>query len=107
MPRPDRIKKTVQAFVTVEKWKQLRHIVTEMQRTAARLITQAIDNHDSLMARVAARLTDKRVLKRLAPLGWQSMMPHHQDRTEDHAWNGAKGEEQAQPLCHGNLWSTH
>jgi hypothetical protein len=35
MTRPDRIgKKTVQAFVTVEKWNQLRHIVVETQRTA-------------------------------------------------------------------------
>jgi hypothetical protein len=33
----------VLAFVTVEKRKQLRHIVTEMQRTADSLITQAID----------------------------------------------------------------
>jgi hypothetical protein len=44
MPRPDRIgKKTVQAFVTVEKWKKLRHIVTETQRTADQLIDEAID----------------------------------------------------------------
>ena len=46
MPRLDRIKKTAQAFVAVEKWRQLRHIATEMQRTAASLITQAIDMLD-------------------------------------------------------------
>jgi hypothetical protein len=33
----------VQSFATVGKWKQLRHIVTEMQSTAGSLITQAID----------------------------------------------------------------
>jgi len=44
MARADRIgKKTVQAFVTVEKWKQLRHIVTETQRTGDSLISEAID----------------------------------------------------------------
>jgi len=44
MPRPDRIgKKTVQAFVTVEKWKTLRHIVTETQRTGDDLLSEAID----------------------------------------------------------------
>ena len=44
MTRPDRLgKKAVQAFVTVEKWKKLRHIVTETQRTANDLITEAID----------------------------------------------------------------
>jgi hypothetical protein len=44
-PRPH-VKKTVQAFVTVEKWKQLRHIVTEMQRAADSPITQAVDMLD-------------------------------------------------------------
>jgi hypothetical protein len=44
MTRPDRQgKKTAQAFVTVEKWKKLRHIVTETQRTADNLIDEAID----------------------------------------------------------------
>lgn len=44
MTRPDRIgKKTVQALVTVEKWKTLRHIVTETQRTADDLLSEAID----------------------------------------------------------------
>jgi hypothetical protein len=44
MPRADRQdKKQVAAFVTVEKWKTLRHIVTETQRTANDLITEAID----------------------------------------------------------------
>lgn len=44
MPRADRIgKKTVQAFVTVEKWKKLRHIVTEQQRTGDDLLSEAID----------------------------------------------------------------
>ena len=33
----------MQAFVTVEKWKQLRHIVTETQRPASDLIDEAID----------------------------------------------------------------
>ena len=45
MTRPDRIgKKTVQALVTVEKWKKLRHIITETQRTTDSLITEAIDD---------------------------------------------------------------
>jgi hypothetical protein len=35
--------KAVQAFVTVEKWKTLRHIVTETQRTANDLIDEAIE----------------------------------------------------------------
>lgn len=44
MTRPDRIgKKTVQALVTVEKWKKLRHIVTETQRTGDDLLSEAID----------------------------------------------------------------
>jgi len=44
MTRPDRIgKKTVQALVTVEKWKTLRHIVTEQQRTGDDLLSEAID----------------------------------------------------------------
>ena len=36
----------MQAFLTVEKRKQLRHIVTEMQRTADSLISEAIDMLD-------------------------------------------------------------
>jgi hypothetical protein len=44
MTRPDRIgKKTVQALVTVEKWKKLRHVVTETQRTGDDLLSEAID----------------------------------------------------------------
>lgn len=44
MTRPDRIgKKTVQALVTVEKWKKLRHIVTETERTGDDLLSEAID----------------------------------------------------------------
>ena len=44
MPRPDRVgKKTVQAFVAVSKWKKLRHIVTETQRTGDDLLSEAID----------------------------------------------------------------
>ena len=38
-----RLEKTVQAFVTVEKWKALRHIVTETQRTGDDLPSEAID----------------------------------------------------------------
>jgi hypothetical protein len=37
-------KKTVSATVTVEKWKTLRHLVTETERTANDLITEAIDD---------------------------------------------------------------
>jgi hypothetical protein len=33
----------VQALVTVEKWKKLRHIVTETERTGDDLISEAID----------------------------------------------------------------
>jgi hypothetical protein len=41
--RPDREnKKLVGAWVTVEKWKTLRHILTETQRTANDLIGEAI-----------------------------------------------------------------
>lgn len=44
MTRPDRQgKKSVQAFVTVEQWKKLRHIVTETQRDGSSLISEAID----------------------------------------------------------------
>lgn len=44
MTRPDRVgKKTVQALVTVEQWKKLRHIVTEQQRTGDDLLSEAID----------------------------------------------------------------
>jgi hypothetical protein len=44
MPRADREgKKQVAAFVTVAKWKTLRHIVTETERTADNLIDEAID----------------------------------------------------------------
>lgn len=44
MTRPEREgKKQVSAFVTVEKWKTLRHIVTETERTANDLIGEAID----------------------------------------------------------------
>jgi hypothetical protein len=44
MTRPDRQgKKTVQATVTVEKWKILRHIVTDTERTASDLMSEAID----------------------------------------------------------------
>jgi hypothetical protein len=35
-------KKTVSATVTVEKWKTLRHVVTETQRTANDLLDEAI-----------------------------------------------------------------
>ena len=45
MTRPDRIgKKTVSVMVTVEKWKKLRHIVTETERPAGDLISEAIDD---------------------------------------------------------------
>jgi hypothetical protein len=45
MTRPDRQgKKIVQATVTVEKWKTLRHIVTETERPASDLIAEAIDD---------------------------------------------------------------
>jgi hypothetical protein len=44
MTRPEREgKKQVSAFVTVEKWKTLRHLVTDTQRTANDLIDEAID----------------------------------------------------------------
>lgn len=36
-------KKTISAPVTLEKWKTLRHVVTETQRTATDLISEAID----------------------------------------------------------------
>jgi|SRR6266850_4378113 hypothetical protein len=36
-------KKTVSAPVTIEKWKKLRHVVTETQRPATDLINEAID----------------------------------------------------------------
>jgi hypothetical protein len=43
MTRPDREnQKFVGGYVTVEKWKTLRHIVTETQRTANELIDEAI-----------------------------------------------------------------
>jgi hypothetical protein len=45
-PRPDAYregKKTVQAVVTVEKWKTLRRVVTETERTANDLLGEAID----------------------------------------------------------------
>lgn len=43
--RPDRAgKKMVGAWVTKEKWKTLRHIVTETERTAGDLIAEAIDD---------------------------------------------------------------
>jgi hypothetical protein len=42
--RPEREgKKQVSAFVTVEKWKTLRHMVTDTQRTANDLLDEAID----------------------------------------------------------------
>jgi hypothetical protein len=45
MTRPDRIgKKSVSVTVTVEKWKKLRHIVTETERPAGDLISEAIDD---------------------------------------------------------------
>ncbi|MGA8756589.1 MAG: hypothetical protein WB611_09685 [Stellaceae bacterium] len=45
MTRPDRIgKKTVSVTVTVERWKKLRHIVTETERPAGDLISEAIDD---------------------------------------------------------------
>jgi hypothetical protein len=37
-------KKTVSATVTVEKWKTLRHLVTETERTANDLLAEAIDD---------------------------------------------------------------
>jgi hypothetical protein len=44
MTRSDRIgKKTVQAFVTVEKWRKLRHLVTDTGRTGDDLLSEAID----------------------------------------------------------------
>jgi Ribbon-helix-helix domain len=44
MTRSDRLgKKTVQATVTVEKWRKLRHLVTETQRPASVLLDEAID----------------------------------------------------------------
>jgi hypothetical protein len=44
MTRPERQgKKQVSAFVTVEKWKKLRHVVTETERTANDLLSEAID----------------------------------------------------------------
>lgn len=43
MTRPDRQgKKAVQAFLTVEKWKTLRHLVTDTERTANDLLDEAI-----------------------------------------------------------------
>jgi hypothetical protein len=43
MTRPEREgKKQVSAFVSVEQWKTLRHIVTDTQRTANELIDEAI-----------------------------------------------------------------
>jgi hypothetical protein len=43
MTRPEREgKKQVSAFVSVEQWKTLRHIVTDTQRTANDLIDEAI-----------------------------------------------------------------
>jgi antitoxin-like ribbon-helix-helix protein len=43
MTRPEREgKKQVSAFVTVEKWKTLRHLVTDTERTANDLIDEAI-----------------------------------------------------------------
>jgi hypothetical protein len=43
MTRPERQgKKQVSAFVTVEKWKTLRHLVTDTERTANDLIDEAI-----------------------------------------------------------------
>jgi hypothetical protein len=45
MTRPDRLgKKTVSATVTVAQWKKLRHVVTETERTASDLISEAIDH---------------------------------------------------------------
>jgi hypothetical protein len=45
MTRPDRLgKKTVSATVTIEQWKKLRHVVTETQRPASDLISEAIDD---------------------------------------------------------------
>jgi hypothetical protein len=45
MARPDRQgKKLVGGWVTVEKWKTLRHLVTETERTANDLISEAIDD---------------------------------------------------------------
>lgn len=41
---PDREgKKQVSAFVTVEKWRTLRNVATNTQRTATDLLTEAID----------------------------------------------------------------
>jgi hypothetical protein len=44
MTRPDRIdRKSVQAWVTKAQWRKLRHVVTETERTANDLISEAID----------------------------------------------------------------
>jgi hypothetical protein len=41
--RPDRIgKKGVQAFLTVERWRMLRHLVTDTERNASDLLDEAI-----------------------------------------------------------------
>jgi hypothetical protein len=43
LTRPDREnQKFVGGYVTVEKWKTLRHLVTDTQRTANELIDEAI-----------------------------------------------------------------
>jgi hypothetical protein len=45
MTRPEREgKKQVSAFVTVEKWRKLRNIATNTERTHTDLIAEAIDD---------------------------------------------------------------
>jgi hypothetical protein len=64
MTRTDRIgKKTVQALVTVEQWKKLRHIVTETQRTGDDLLSEAID---MLAEKYPTQPTSAKALRRRA-----------------------------------------
>jgi hypothetical protein len=64
----------VSAFVTVEKWKTLRHVVTETERTANDLLSEAIDSWPEKYGTGPAQPTGRRPsggsrrLKALAPL---------------------------------------
>jgi hypothetical protein len=45
MTRPDHLgKKQVSAYVTVEKWRKLRNVATNTERTHTDLIAEAIDD---------------------------------------------------------------